>query len=235
MTTLVDAIPRRRTRTLAMDIVLVGAGSLFVAALAQLYITLPFTPVPITGQTLGVLLVGASLGWVRGGAALLLYLAEGAIGLPFFAEGQEGASVLGLASATGGYLWGFVIASAAVGWLAEKGWDKTTRGAISAMLIGEIIIFAFGLVWLAGALDIPITGEVGGDPDAFDFGLYPFVIGDLLKLFIAAAALPAAWRLAGKEGRHAVRKGAPAADSQPAEEPTEQSAPSRTGAPRKKS
>ncbi len=219
MTTLVDAIPRRRTRTLAMDIALIGAGSLFVAALAQLYVRLPFTPVPITGQTLGVLLVGASLGWARGGAALLLYLAEGAIGLPFFAEGQEGARVLGLASATGGYLWGFVIAAVIVGWLAEKGWDRTTRGAISAMLIGEIIIFALGIVWLAGALSIPITGEVGGDPDALDLGLYPFVIGDLLKLFIAAAALPTAWRFAGKEGRHAVRRNKPTADAQPEESP----------------
>lgn len=228
MTTLVDAIPRRRTRTLAMDLVLVGAGSLFVAALAQLYITLPFTPVPITGQTLGVLLVGASLGWARGGAALLLYLAEGAIGLPFFAEGQEGASVLGFASATGGYLWGFVIAGVVVGWLAEKGWDRTTRGAISAMLIGDVIIFAFGVVWLAGALDIPITGQVGGDPDAFDFGLYPFVIGDLLKVFIAAAVLPTGWRLAGKEGRHALRRQQPSDDDTQVERATKQAAGSTT-------
>lgn len=205
MTTLVDAIPRPRARTFAMDLALIGLGSLFVAALAQLYIRLPLTPVPITGQTLGVLLVGASLGWVRGGAALLLYLAEGAIGLPFFAEGQEGARVLGLSSATGGYLWGFVIAAAVVGFLAQKGWDRTTRGSISAMLIGEVIIFTIGVIWLAAALDVPVIGQADQYDDALDFGLYPFVIGDLLKLFIAAAALPAAWRFAGKEGRHAIR------------------------------
>ncbi|MFN2526075.1 MAG: biotin transporter BioY [Actinomycetota bacterium] len=236
MTSLVDAIPRRRVRTLTMDIVLVGLGSLFVAALAQLYIRLPLTPVPITGQTLGVLLVGASLGWARGGAALLLYLAEGALGLPFFAEGQEGARVLGLSSATGGYLWGFVIAAVIVGWLAEKGWDRSTRGSISAMLIGEIVIFSLGVVWLSAALDVPIIGQADQYDDALDFGLYPFVIGDMLKLFIAAAVLPAGWRLAGKEGRHAMRAEkslAPEADEEPQSKNTEVEA-SRSRAIKKK-
>lgn len=193
MTALAETIGRRDTKVaaLATDALLVLTGSLVVAGLAQLYIRLPFNPVPITGQTLAVLLVGAGLGSVRGGASLLLYLGWIAIGLPFAAEGDGGSALLGAASATGGYLWGFVIAAAVVGWLAERGWDRRLSSAIGAMLLGEIIIFGFGVPWLASALHI--SGE-----DALGLGLYPFVLGDLLKLLIAAAALPAAWRFLPK-------------------------------------
>jgi biotin transport system substrate-specific component len=170
------------------------AGSLLVAGLAQLSIRLPFTPVPITGQTLGVLLVGTSLGPAWGAGSMLLYLAEGAVGLPFYAEGNHGVSLLRLSSATGGYLWGFVLAAAAVGWLARLGWDRSIRSSIGAMLLGEIVLYAAGVPWLMAALDLPLK-------KALEFGLYPFVIGDVLKLLMAAALLPGAWALVDKSRR----------------------------------
>jgi biotin transport system substrate-specific component len=190
MTALAQALPRPRSRGagLAFDVALVVAGSLVVAGLAQVSIPLPFTPVPITGQTLGVLLVGASLGWVRGGLALALYLAEGTF-FPFYAEGRNGVEVLGTASATGGYLWGFLIGATLVGWLANRGWDRSWRSALGAMLLGEIVIYAVGIPWLMQALDVGVL-------EAFELGLYPFIIGDTLKLLLAAGLLPAAWRLA---------------------------------------
>ncbi|MDQ3962711.1 MAG: biotin transporter BioY [Actinomycetota bacterium] len=197
MTTIAESIGRRDTRAaaLATDALLVLTGSLFVAGLAQLYVKLPFTPVPVTGQTLAVLLVGGALGALRGGAALLLYVGWIAIGLPFGAEGKGGDELLAAASATGGYLWGFIIAAALVGWLAERGWDRKLSSAIGATLLGSVVIYLFGVPWLASALDIPVVAEGDAFNDALEFGMYPFVVGDLLKLLIAAAALPAAWRL----------------------------------------
>ncbi|HXF56532.1 MAG TPA: biotin transporter BioY [Actinomycetota bacterium] len=184
---IVVARPSRAAR-LATDVLLVVGGSLLVAGLAQLSIRLPFTPVPITGQTLGVLLVGASLGAARGLASMLLYLAEGAVGLPFFAEGKGGWEVLTLATPSGGYLFGFVAAAALVGFLSQRGWDRSLRSCIGAMLLGEVVIYLCGLPWLAASVGVPATR-------ALELGLYPFVVGDLLKLFVAAGALPAAWRL----------------------------------------
>ena|SRR5436190_11702902 len=201
MTTLVQAIaaPRLRSRrgsrsALAFGAVCAIVGSLVVAALAQVSIHLPFTPVPITGQTLGVLLVGASLGAGLGAVSLLLYLLEGAIGLPFYAGGHHGLSYLGLSSVTAGYLWGFVLAAAVVGWLARRGWDRSIRSSIGAMFVGEIVLYATGVPWLMAALHVPL--EKG-----LQLGLYPFVVGDTLKLLIAAGLLPAAWRLVGRGGR----------------------------------
>jgi biotin transport system substrate-specific component len=188
---------------LAYDALVVLTGSLVVAALAQLSVRLPFTPVPVTGQTLAVLLVGASLGSVRGAAALALYLVEGAAGLPVFAEGQSGAAFVLAADplhATGGYLWGFVAAAFLVGWLAERGWDRKTGSAIGAMLLGEIVIFTCGVVWLAAALDVPVQAPGQTFNDALEFGLYPFAVGDVLKVLIAAGALPVAWKLLGGRG-----------------------------------
>lgn len=177
--------------TAAFKVIAVVAGSLLIAGLAQISIKLPITPVPFTGQTLGVLLVGASLGPVLGVASVLLYLVEGAIGLPFFAGGDSGMDVLGFASASAGYLWAFVVASFVVGWLARKGWDRSVGSSIGAMLIGEVIIFAIGVPWLAAAVDLP-------SKVALEEGLYPFVVGDTIKLLLAAGALPLAWRLLGK-------------------------------------
>jgi biotin transport system substrate-specific component len=173
------------------------AGSALVAVLAQISFTLPFTPVPITGQTLGVLLVGAAFGPALGAATLGLYLVWAVVGLPVLAPDPDGAhrtglEVLRLASATGGYLWGFVLAAGLVGWLSRRGWDRSMRSSIGAMLLGSIVIYAVGLPWLHQALPAlvghPVTVE-----ETLQAGLYPFVIGDTLKLLAAAGLLPAAW------------------------------------------
>src|SRR5918999_4479746 len=193
MTALAQALtrPRARAGSLAIDVGLVVAGSLLVTALAQVSIRLPFTPVPITGQTLGVLLVGTSLGWLRGGLALTLYLAEIAVGLPFAAEGEAGLDRLLLATPSGGYLWGFLMAAVLMGWLANRGWDRRLRSSISVMPLGSVVIYVVGLTWLhasptfAALLEHQPTLE-----DTLRAGLYPFVIGDTLKLLVAAALLP---------------------------------------------
>ncbi|MGH2540492.1 MAG: biotin transporter BioY [Actinomycetota bacterium] len=167
------------------------AGSALVAGLAQISFTLPFTPVPITGQTLGVLLVGAAYGPGLGAATLVLYLGWAVAGLPVLAPEPDGshrtgAEVLRVASATGGYLWGFVLAAALTGWLARRGWDRSFRSSIGAMLLGSIVIYGVGVPWLMAALDVPLQ-------QGLELGLYPFVIGDTLKLLAAAGLLPGAW------------------------------------------
>lgn len=194
MTALAQALPRPRDRSarLALDVGLIVVASLLVAASAQLTIHLRF--VPITLQTLAVLLVGATLGSLRGGSAIALYLAEGAAGLPFFAEGKGGVDYLILRDpihASGGYLWGFLLAAVLVGFLAERGWDRNVGSALGAMFLGNLAIYLVGLPWLASAIGTSIEG-------ALPFGLYPFVIGDTIKLLLAAGALPIAWRLVGK-------------------------------------
>lgn len=201
MTTLALDLAPPRSRTAARVLYQAGcavAGSFLVAGLAQLSIRLPFTPVPITGQTLGVLLVGAAYGPALGAATLALYLGWGLAGLPVFAPingvHDAGPDVLAVASATGGYLLGFVVAASLVGWLARSGWDRSFGSAIGAMLLGEIAIYTVGLPWLHRALP-----HLTGDPTTVDgtlaAGLYPFVIGDVLKMLAAAALLPGAWRL----------------------------------------
>lgn len=184
-----------KTSSLTMDAILVLGGSLFVAAFAQLYVKLPFTPVPITGQTFAVLLVGGALGALRGGASLLLYVGWIAAGLPFASEGHGGVDLLSLSSASGGYLWGFILAALVVGWLSDNGWSQHLSGAIGAMLIGSIVIYGFGVTWLGAALHIPITAPGTELNDALEFGLYPFVVGDVLKLLLASLILPASKRL----------------------------------------
>jgi biotin transport system substrate-specific component len=193
VTALAQALPRPRSRggSLAVDAGLLLGGSLFIAALAQVSIRLPFTPVPITGQTLGVLVVGTAFGWLLGGLTLALYLGEIAVGLPFAAEGEAGLDRLLLATPSGGYLWGFLVAAVLMGWLANRGWDRNVGSALGVMLLGNVVIFAVGVPWLAASLDVPVL-------EAFELGLYPFVVGDLLKLFVAAGLLPAAWRLVRK-------------------------------------
>ena len=196
MTTLALSLapPKDRARVrIAYQVAMVFAGALLMSGLAQLSIKLPFTPVPITGQTLGVLLIGASLGPSLGAASMLLYLAWGFVGMPVFAPDASGAhatgsAALGFASASGGYLWGFVFAAWAVGELAKRGWDRALRSSISAMLIGEVIIYAFGIPWLMAALHAPLA-------KGLEWGFYPFVVGDVLKLFVAAGVLPLAWKL----------------------------------------
>jgi biotin transport system substrate-specific component len=177
---------------LLTDIVLVAAGAGFVAAAAQIAIPLPFTPVPITGQTFAVVLVGASLGALRGTASLSLYLAAGFAGAPVYADGSHGWAVL--SGATGGYLVGFVLAAALTGLLAERGWDRRFSSAVAAMLTGNVVIYLVGVPWLATVLDT-------GLEETLELGLYPFVPGDVLKLYLAGALLPSAWRVVGAKSR----------------------------------
>ena len=168
------------------DVLLVSLGAGLIAASAQVSIPLPFTPVPITGQTFSVLLVGAGLGTVRGGASGLLYVALGVAGAPVYADGAHGGTVI--TGASGGYLIGFPVAAALTGWLAERRWDRRFSSAIGAMLTGNVVIYLFGLPWLAVVLDADLDTTL-------ELGLYPFIPGDVVKLYLAAALLPAAWQV----------------------------------------
>ncbi|MCC6299997.1 MAG: biotin transporter BioY [Anaerolineales bacterium] len=188
MTTLAPTLSTRYFPNISSrvrDIFLIIAGSLLVAALAQIEIPLPFTPVPITGQTFGVLLIGAALGSKRGAAALILYLIEGGLGLPFFAGGGRGLGIL--TGATAGYLAGFVVAAYVVGWLAERGLERSVRTSIIPFIIGTVIIYLFGVAWLGHVLQ--------SYSKAIELGVLPFLIGDAIKLILASLALPAAWKL----------------------------------------
>ncbi len=172
------------SRSLVTDMVLVMAGALLTAGAAQLAI--PLHPVPITMQTLAVLLVGSSLGAARGAASMLLYVALGAVGLPFYSDGESGFAVL--FGSTGGYIIGFVFAAALTGWLAQRDWDKKFLGAAVSFLTGTVVIFAFGLVGLALVLG-------GTLEQTLAWGLYPFIIGGIIKAAIAAALIPGSWKL----------------------------------------
>jgi biotin transport system substrate-specific component len=171
------------------DAALILSGSLLVALSAQIAIRLPFSPVPITGQTLAVLLVGALLGARRGSLALLAYLAEGAAGLPVFANGSAGPTYM--SGPTGGYLFGFVLAAGLTGALAERGWDRRVWLTALAMVLGNVVIYACGLVWLSTFVGIERAPELG---------MTPFIVGDLLKIALAAALLPSGWVLLGTRG-----------------------------------
>lgn len=180
------AFPRSGAVT---DVALVAGGAALIAGSAQVSIPLPFTPVPITGQTFAVLLVGAALGTVRGSASALLYVLLGIVGAPVYAHGAEGWAII--TGATGGYLIGCPFAAALTGRLAERRWDQSFSSAIGAMLTGSVVIYLFGLPWLAAVLHT-------GLQKTLELGLYPFVAGDMLKVYLAAALLPAAWKVAGR-------------------------------------
>jgi biotin transport system substrate-specific component len=187
--TMIDAA-RPRNRTLLWDSGLVLAFGTLMALFAR--ISIPLVPVPITGQTLGVLLIGALLGSRRGGLAMLAYLGEGLIGLPVFALGHSAwTPVLGvpvILGPTAGYLISYPIAAFAVGWLAERGWDRSFWRSVLAMLAGEILIYCVGLPWLAHFV---------GPRQTLPLGLLPFIPGDTIKLLLAAAVLPSGWKLLG--------------------------------------
>jgi biotin transport system substrate-specific component len=170
-------------------VALIVAGALFIYLTALVVIPLPGTPVPITGQTFGVLVVGGALGLRRGSAATLLYVLLGVIGLPFFAEGKGGISIMW--GATGGYLIGFVLAAAIVGRLAELGWDRHIGGSIGACALGSVAIYAVGLPWLAMVAGYDLATTIAN-------GLTPFIIGDALKIIAAALVFPAAWWVVGR-------------------------------------
>lgn len=184
---LVPVTLAERTPTRVRHIALIVLGAAFVALTAQLVI--PTTPVPFTGQTLGVLLVGGALGLRRGAAALTLYVAIGALGVPVFAEGDAGTSVI--LGATGGYLIGFVVAAAIVGRFAELGWDRRLGASLATMLVGTAVIYAIGVPWLKFTTGLSWSESVTA-------GLTPFLIWDTAKIAIAAAAFPAAWWMVGR-------------------------------------
>ncbi len=171
------------------DVLLVLGGAGLIAASAQLSLPLPFTPVPITGQTFAVLLSGAALGTARGGSAGMLYVLLGILGAPVYADGAHGWAVI--TGASGGYLLSYPVAAALTGFLAERNWDRRFSSAIGAMLTGNVVIYLFGLPWLAVVLGTSLEKTL-------ELGLYPFVPGDMLKLYLAAALLPTAWKLASK-------------------------------------
>ncbi len=180
--TLADvAVPRTGA---LRDVLLIAAASVVTALAAQIAIPLPWTPVPITGQTFAVLLSGAVLGARRGFAAQALYLAGGAIGLPVFAGGAAG--IVKFLGPTGGYLIAFPIAAALVGLLCERGWDRRPVTMFAAMMIGSSVIFACGLFVLARFVPAP---------SLLAQGLLPFVPGDVIKSTLAALAFPGAWRM----------------------------------------
>jgi biotin transport system substrate-specific component len=180
--TVADAF-RPRVDKLVWDVSLIVVFGTAMVLFAQISIPLWFTPVPITGQTFGVLLTGAVLGSRRGSAAMMVYLAEGIAGLPVFALGHAGWPVI--TGPTGGYLLSYPIAAFVVGFLAERGWDRNIITAGIAMVFGEIAIYAVGLPWLAHFVP---SGQ------AIPLGLTPFIGGDTAKLVLAAAILPSAWR-----------------------------------------
>lgn len=184
--TLRDALIDRPSITRTAAAVLAGAA--LIAACAQISIPLGFTPVPLTGQTFAVLLVGAGLGSLAGTASTLLYVTAGALGAPVYAGHAHGWHTLSAPS--GGYLIGFVAAAALTGKLAEHGWDRRFSSSLGALLTGNLVIYACGVTWLNHSLHLTAT-------TALQDGLYPFIPGDLIKLYLAAALLPTAWRYVG--------------------------------------
>ncbi len=186
--TLADALLNTyatKSRALLIDAALIGIFAGFVSLSAQITIPLPFTPVPITGQTLAVLLTGTVIGARRGCASLVLYLLLGACGAHVFAGGATGA--MKFFGATGGYLLSYPIASAITGALAQRGWDRKPAKLFGLMALGNLAIYVPGVLWLS-----VFTGSLGS---ALMKGAVPFVLGDVVKIGIAMLMMPGAWRL----------------------------------------
>ncbi len=190
-------IPRGQTRssTLARDILLILAGTALVSLLAQ--VSIPWYPVPFTGQTLAVLLVGGMLGALRGALSLAVYFAIGALGAPIFSEQAGGWDII--TGATGGYIVGFILAAGVVGWLCERGADRRVVSMIGVLLLGNVLIYAIGVPWLANWSPAGDGVNLGWS-QAYELGVQPFILGDLLKLAIVAAILPAGWALLQRTG-----------------------------------
>jgi biotin transport system substrate-specific component len=179
---LADLVPG----SLVRDGLLVLGGAGFVGLLAQFAIHLSFTPVPITGQTLGVLVSGAALGWRRGALSMTVYGVAGIAGVPWFADHQSG-----YVGASFGYVIGFVLCAALCGALAERGADRSLAAAVPAMVAGEIVMYGVGVAWLGVSLHVGLAKAVA-------LGFTPFLIGDAVKAAIAALLLPGVWRLVTK-------------------------------------
>lgn len=183
------------TASRTTDVALVLGGVAVVSVLAQVQV--PLWPVPVTGQTLGVMLVGASLGARRGALSLLTYLVLGVAGLPIFAEFSGGP--LSVLKPSFGFVIGFVLAAGLIGWLSERDWDKKWFRSAAAFFAASLVPFAVGLPYLAVVL-----GQLGFPNDlqsVLAAGLYPFIVGGVAKWLIAAAALPVAWRVLGRRDR----------------------------------
>jgi len=176
---------RMGSRLRHIALIAIGAALIFASS----RVVIPMTPVPITGQTFGVLLVGGALGFRRGLASVALYVLIGLIGLPFFAESKGGVQVI--LGTTGGYIVGFLIAGALVGRLAELGWDRRIVGALGAMAIGNVVIYLVGVPWLMAVTHEDLAWGIAN-------GLTPFLLGDAIKLILAALAFPAAWWVVGR-------------------------------------
>jgi biotin transport system substrate-specific component len=180
---LADALPGARVR----DALLIVAGVLLTAACAQVSIRIPGSPVPLTGQTFAVVLVGAGLGARRGGLSMLLYVALGLVA-PVYASGAQGPGVL--FGASGGYLVGFVLAAWAMGAIAERGGDRRVVSAVCAFAVGQLLIFGIGVPWLK--LDASLSW-----PAAIHEGFTIFILGGIIKAALAGLLMPSAWRLLG--------------------------------------
>jgi biotin transport system substrate-specific component len=177
--TLGDVIPGGLVRSIALVI----GGAVFVGLTAQVAIPLPFTPVPLTLQTFSVLLVSAALGSVRGASSMALYLLAGVAGVPWFANQQSG-----WAFASFGYIVGFIAAAWLVGRLAERGADRRVVPTIGMMALGNVVIYVFGVAGLMLLADLPLS-------TALAKGVVPFLIGDVIKILLAAGLLPGTWKL----------------------------------------
>ncbi|MDP6487536.1 MAG: biotin transporter BioY [SAR324 cluster bacterium] len=162
------------------------AGSALITLCTQ--ISLPLFPVPMTLQTFAVFLIGLTYGWRLGGITVALYLLEGALGLPVFSGGKGGMIVF--MGPTAGYLVGFLLAATACGWFAERGFDRSYFKLLVALLVGNVLLYASGLLWL-GTL-------IGWDKPVLEYGLYPFIGGDLLKIVMAVLLLPTAWKVVNR-------------------------------------
>jgi biotin transport system substrate-specific component len=182
---LADALPAFAVR----DAVLVVGYAALVGLLAQVVIPLPFTPVPITGQTFGVLLGGMALGWRRAVAGMVVYVGLGLVGLPWFAAGKGGFNVIHAASF--GYLIGFMVAAGVLGRLAELRADRNALLTLGAMVVGNAIIYLFGVSWLMASVHVDLATGIA-------FGLTPFLLGDAIKALLAAGLLPAAWKVVSR-------------------------------------
>ena len=159
------------------------AGSALITLCTQ--ISLPLFPVPMTLQTFAVFLIGLTYGWRLGGITVALYLLEGALGLPVFSGGKGGMIVF--MGPTAGYLVGFLLAATACGWFAERGFDRSYFKLLVALLVGNVLLYAPGLLWLGT--------RIGWDKPVLEYGLYPFIGGDLLKIAMAVLLLPTAWKI----------------------------------------
>ncbi len=183
--TLIDVFWQKKN-ALVRNILLAVTGSIALWVSAKIQI--PFYPIPVSMQSLVVLMIGMAFGWKLGGATVLLYLFEGLAGLPVFAGTPEkGIGFAYMVGPTGGYLLGFVIAAVAVGWLAERGFDRNIFTTAIAMLIGSALIYLPGVAWLGSV--------VGWDKPVLQWGMIPFLYGDALKLVLAALLMPALWKL----------------------------------------